>query len=192
MVWTEENWDELKLVWVDGYAPEYNEVLRKAQGLDRNFIRNEDIDKNELYKSVISLTKYRLLNEYLDEGFDQIKKINTFYFSSNNMRSELPITNIISEELNRGNYLGDNYSHIIFTAEIPSNNLIDKIDIIYKKVLDEFEFKIREKHTYENIDLFQKVCKDILYRMGDYYQVPGNLCGELLEKLGFSSDSCEA
>ena len=37
MVWVEKDWDELKLIWIDGYAPEYHQVLAKAKKFEKVF-----------------------------------------------------------------------------------------------------------------------------------------------------------
>jgi hypothetical protein len=193
MVWIERNEEEFKLVWIDGYAPEYEQVLKKAKDLDRTFDNPERMEQHELYKELLSFIRYKYFQDRLVEKNKNLINCDTYYFTFQEENpKELFITELIRDELNEGERLGNNYSNIIFTVEFRDYNkeLEEKVKGIYKDIINDFNFRIREPSTYKNIELYKRSCDNILSKMGQIYIVPSISCENLLEKIGFSSDSC--
>jgi len=191
MVWIEINEGEQKLIWIDGYAPEYEYIFKKAKEIDGIFDNADQIERNELFKEILSFTRMKLFENQLGEDKNKLNNFDTYFFTLKQITNELYITDILWDELQEGSKLGKNYSHMIFTVEWKDYNegLEEKVRGIYRDVIKDFDFKIREESTYKNLTLFEESCKKILFHMGGIYMVPGLMCEKILEKLGFSSDS---
>lgn len=61
MVLIEYNFEDLKFVWIDGFVPDYEEVLKKVKDIDAGcFVRPAiDFTREELNKELLSYITYK-------------------------------------------------------------------------------------------------------------------------------------
>lgn len=192
MVLIEYNYEDLKFVWIDGFVPDYEEVLKKVKDIDTGYFGRSEIEftKEELNKELLAYLTQMYCNDMIKEKYTEYRSCSTYLFAFENIPKPQYITNPAQEDFRDGSSV-NNYRHTIFVIDyVECSGAPRCLDNVVKKAIENYGFRIREPETYKYLKHFEKSCKEILNRMGAIYHFPRLISEELLESLGFSKYSC--